>query len=152
MKKKVLFRCLLGAPIGVCISVCITIMISYIHNDGVYYAVVPELITDFGNEVNAVLAQTLCSLVYGAVFAGSSIIWEVERWSLLRQTVTHLFIVFLTTLPIAYFLRWMPHNAAGVAVYLGIFCGIYLAIWLWQFGAMKKNVREMNDKVGGTGK
>jgi len=149
MKKKALLRCLLGAPIGVCIAMWITILISYVHNDGVYYAVVPELVHDFGSELDAVLAQTLCSMAYGAVFAGASMIWEVERWSLLRQTVTHLLIVSLTTLPIAYLLRWMPRSIAGIAQYFGIFFGIYLVIWLWQYAAMKWRVTKINKKVGG---
>ena len=72
MKRKVLLRCLIGAPLGLAISVMITIIISIIMNDGVYYAVVPELVHDCGNELNAVLLQTVLSLIYGAAWAGAS--------------------------------------------------------------------------------
>ncbi|MGX8704280.1 MAG: DUF3021 family protein, partial [bacterium] len=66
MKKKILHRCLIGAPIGLAISTLITIMISLIVGDGRYYAVVPEAVSDFGTEINAVLAQAVFSMLYGA--------------------------------------------------------------------------------------
>ena len=114
MKKKVAIRCLIGAPIGVAINTIITIAISLIVGDGRFYAVVPELIADCGTEINAVLLQTICSLLYGAAWAGASIIWEVDNWSILRQTTTHLIICSLCTFPIAYFMRWMNHSILGI--------------------------------------
>lgn len=44
MKKRALFRCILGAPLGLALSYVITVFISLTVNDGSYYAVVPELI------------------------------------------------------------------------------------------------------------
>ena len=73
MKKKVLLRCLLGAPIGLAIGTIVTIIISLTVGDGVYYPVVPKLITDCGNEMNAVLLQAVCSLIYGAAWGGASV-------------------------------------------------------------------------------
>ncbi|MGN1307338.1 MAG: DUF3021 domain-containing protein [Faecousia sp.] len=147
MKKKVLSRCLLGAPLGLAISYCITILISLSIADGNFYSTVPELISDCGSEINAVLVQTVCSLLYGAAWAGASVIWEVERWSLLRMTLTHLLICSAATFPIAYFLRWMKHSAIGILSYFGIFLAIYLCIWLTQFFAMRKKVRQINDRI-----
>jgi len=147
MKKKVLQRCLLGAPIGLAVSVIITIIISLAVGGGVYYAVVPELIADCGNEINAVLLQAVCSLLYGAAWGGASVIWEKENWSILRQTVTHLIVCSIATFPIAYFMYWMEHSVSGVLLYFGIFFAIYLIIWLSQYSAMKKRVQQMNEKL-----
>ena len=49
MKKKVIQRCLLGAPIGVLISLLITIIISYAISDGAFHAVTPELSAECGS-------------------------------------------------------------------------------------------------------
>ncbi len=147
MKKKVLFRCLLGAPLGLAISYCITILISLAVADGNFYPTVPELISDCGSEMNAVLLQAVCSLLYGAAWAGASVIWEVERWSLLRMTVTHLLICSAATFPIAYFLRWMKHSVVGILSYFGIFLAVYLCIWLTQFFAMRKKIQQINDRI-----
>lgn len=147
MLKKVLLRCLFGAPIGLAIGTVITIIISLTVGDGVYYAVVPELIADCGSEINAVVFQSVLSLIYGAAWAGASVIWENERWSILKQTVIHLIICSAATFPIAYFARWMPHNANGVLLYFGIFVVIYIVIWLSQYSSMKKKVQQINERL-----
>ena len=64
MRKKVILRSLIGAPIGLSISFIITLIISVIINKGEYYPVVPQLTALCGNKLNAVIIQTLCSLVY----------------------------------------------------------------------------------------
>ena len=147
MLKKVLLRCLFGAPIGLAIGTVITIIISLTVGDGVYYAVVPELIRDCGSEINAVVFQSILSLIYGAAWAGASVIWENERWSILKQTVIHLIICSAATFPIAYFARWMPHNANGVLLYFGIFVVIYIVIWFSQYSSMKKKVQQINERL-----
>ena len=147
MLKKVLLRCLLGAPLGLAIGTVITIVISLFVGDGTYYAVVPELIRDCGSEINAVVFQSVLSLIYGAAWAGASVVWENERWSILKQTVTHLIICSAATFPIAYFARWMPHNLNGVLLYFGIFVVIYIGIWLAQYTAMKKKVKQINERL-----
>lgn len=147
MLKKVLLRCLFGAPIGLAIGTVITIIISLVVGDGTYYAVVPELIADCGSEINAVVFQSVLSLIYGAAWAGASVIWENERWSILKQTVIHLIICSAATFPIAYFARWMPHNANGVLLYFGIFVVIYIVIWLSQYSSMKKKVQQINERL-----
>lgn len=147
MKKKLFLRCLIGAPIGLALSTIITIIISLTVNDGTFYPVVPELVSDCGNEINAVILQSVCSLLYGAVWASASLVWEKESWSILRQTVTHLIVCSLATFPIAYLMRWMDHTTAGILTYFSIFFGAYLIIWLSQYSAMKKKIMQINDKV-----
>ena len=147
MKKELLKRMLFGAPIGLAISSIITIIISLTVGDGTYYAVVPELAREMGSEINAVVLQAVLSLVYGAAWAGASIVWDMERWSLLKMTLIHLLITSVASFPIAYFARWMPHSNTGILIYIGIFVGIYLSIWISQYSAMKKKIREMNEKI-----
>ncbi len=147
MKKKIILRCLIGAPIGLSISFIITLIISAMINKGEFYPVVPQFTIICGNELNAVIIQSLCSLLYGAAFAGASVIWEVESWSLLKQTVLHCIVISSSTLPIAYCMYWMPHNVLGIAIYIFIFFFIYFFIWFSQYFAMKKKIQAFNDKV-----
>lgn len=146
MKKKVLLRVLLGAPLGLALSYLITILVSLVGGDGSYYPVVPSLTAACGNEVNAVLLQALCSLLYGAAWAGASVIWETD-WSLLTQTLLHLLVCSCATFPIAWLLHWMSHSVAGVLIYFGIFFGIYLVIWLCQYCFIRHKLREINQQL-----
>lgn len=135
---------LTGALIGVSISFIFTIIISLIFGDGNYYPVMPELIDSCGNEINAVILQTLCSMLYGGIWAGGTVIWEQEQWSLLRQTLLHLVICSAATFPIAYCMHWMSHSAAGIFFYIGVFIIIYFAIWLLQYWSIKRRIRQIN--------
>ena len=147
MKRKLWKRMLTGALIGVSISFIFTIIISLIFGDGNYYPVVPALVEQCGNEINAVVAQMIASLLYGAVWAGASVIWEMDDWSLLRQTVTHLLAGSIATFPVAYLMYWMKHSIAGVVVYFAIFIGIYVGIWITLYSRAKREVTKLNEKV-----
>ena len=137
---------MIGAPIGLAISTAITIIISLAVGKGEYFAVVPELTADFGTEINAVLVQALCSMLYGAAFAGASVIWDAD-WSLTRMTIIHLLICSAATFPIAFLMRWMEHTVGGILLYFGIFLLIYLVIWISQYTRIKKSIAALNKKV-----
>ena len=122
-------------------------MISLCIADGAFYAIVPQLIESTGSELNAVLLQTVCSLLYGAVFAGVSVIWELDNWSILKQTVVHFLVVSVVTMPIAYITEWMHHSALGVIIYFAIFAVIYAFIWFGQYMAIKARINQVNKKV-----
>lgn len=144
MKKKIFSVCALGAVFGIVISTVIGIIISWCIGDGSFYACVPSLAEKCGSEIGAVTVQTVFSAIYGAAMAGASLVWQKESWSILRQTLSHLAIISLTTFPVAWFLDWMGHSLGGVLVYFGIFLAVYFIIWLVQYLAMRSRIKKMN--------
>lgn len=147
MKKKIMLRCALGFPIGITIGQMISIVISLIWAKGYYAPCVPELATAMGNEINAVILQTaLCGLL-GIGFSGSSIIWEIEHWNLVKQTGIYFLIVSAFMMPIAYFTYWMEHSLIGFLSYLGIFTLIFVIIWVIEVTIGRKNIRKMNENL-----
>ena len=86
MKKELVSRIVGGLLGGIVICYLITIGISISLGDGNFYPCVPSLVKRFGNEITAVIVQTILSAVLGAGFAGSSLIWEKDDWSILKQT------------------------------------------------------------------
>lgn len=147
MKKKIVLRSILGFPIGITIGYGITICISLFWADGQYLPCVPELVGVMGNEIHAVVLQALLSGLLGAGFAASSVIWEIENWSIVKQTIVYLIIISAIMLPIAYLLYWMEHSLAGFLGYLGIFVLIFAFIWMIQFVLGKHSVRKMNESL-----
>ena len=147
--KKAWKRVPLGMIIGLTISTVITILNS-LGGDGQYQAVVPALIEDCGSEINAVVAQALCSLLYGGIIGAASVIWETD-WSLTKMTVVHLLVISLAVLPIAYLLQWMKHTVGGVLLYFGFFLLVYAIIWITQYSRMKKQISDINKKVNTLG-
>ena len=144
--KKAGLRALVGAPIGLAYTTVITIIISLAMGGGKYYPVVPELTEDVGSETIAVLIQALCSLLFGAAFAGASVVWDTD-WSLTKMTAVHLLICSAATFPIAYLIRWMEHSPGGILKYFGIFLAVYIAIWISQYLKMKRNIKAINQRM-----
>ena len=147
MKKKFIMRSLLGFPIGIAIGYLITILRSLGWANGYYSPCAPELISVIGNEINAVILQTVLCGILGTGFAASSIIWEMDNWSIVKQTGIYFSIISVIMLPIAYLAYWMEHSVVGFFIYFGIFVLVFAIIWITQFLICKHNVRKMNEKL-----
>ena len=147
MKKKIILRGLFGLPVGIAIGFVITLLISICIGDGYFYPVTPELIQTTGNELNAVVLQTIMCAILGGGFAMASVIWEIDSWSLAKQSGIYFSIACVTMFPIAYITNWMKHNAIGILSYVGIFVAIFVITWLVQYFVWKRKVKRMNDGV-----
>ena len=147
MKKKIIKRGLFGIPPGITMGYFITILISLGGKTGYYTPCVPELIAIMGNEINAVILQTVFCGILGAGFAASSAVWEMDSWSIVKQTGIYFAIISVIMLPIAYFAYWMEHSVVGFLIYFGIFTLCFVIIWVIQFGIGRYNVRKMNEKL-----
>ncbi len=147
MKKKIIMRSLLGFPIGIAIGYLITILLSLVWAKGYYSPCVPELISVMGNEINAVILQTVLCGILGTGFAASSVIWEMDNWSIVKQTGIYFSIISVIMLPIAYFAYWMEHSIVGFLTYFGFFVLIFAIIWITQFVIGKHTISKMNEKL-----
>ena len=147
MKKKMLHRALLGAPMGLAISYLITIAISLGWGGGAYNPCMPELIALTGSESGAVALQAAVACLVGAGFAGSSVVWEIERWGLARQTGVYFLLLALFMLPAAYLMHWMEHSLAGFAWYFGAFAVLFVLLWAAELLAGRHSVRRLNARL-----
>lgn len=147
MKKKIIMRGLFGLPTGIAIGFVITLIISICIGNGSFYPVTPELIDATGNELNAVILQTVLCAIMGAGFAAASIIWELDSWSLAKQSGIYFMIISVIMLPIAYITNWMKHTALGVLSYVAIFVAIFVVVWLSQYLLWKRKIKQMNTLV-----
>lgn len=151
MKKKILLRGLLGAPLAIMINFIISIIISACIGDGHYYPATYELVRSAGNELNAVILQGILCSIMGSGFGMASVIWEMDCWSLAKQTGTYFLIISVLMLPVAYILNWMNHSLIGFLSYFAMFIGTFISIWFFQYQCWKRKVREMNDCVKNNG-
>ena len=145
MKKQILSRGLVGFPVGIAIGFVITLIISAYIGDGSYYPVTPELIGSMGNELNAVIFQTVLCGIMGSGFAMASVIWELDSWSLAKQSGIYFLIACIIMFPIAYIANWMKHSVTGVLSYVGIFVVIFVIVWIAQYLSWKRKIKRMND-------
>ena len=149
MKRKIILRGLFGLPVGIAIGFVITLLISICIGDGSFYPVTAELIQTTGNELNAVILQTILCAILGGGFAMASVIWEIDSWSLAKQSGIYFLIISVVMLPIAYFANWMKHSITGVLSYVGIFVMIFAAVWISQYLLWKRRIKKMNARIHG---
>ncbi|MCI8853398.1 MAG: DUF3021 domain-containing protein [Lachnospiraceae bacterium] len=144
MKKNCVKRGIFGFCMGIGIGHLISIGLSLAWGNGYYSPCEPQLVQSVGNEVLAVLLQAfLCGLL-GAGCAAGSVVWELERWSIARQTGVYFLILSVIMLPTAYVLYWMEHSLGGFLGYLGIFVLIFLIMWVVEYNICRYNVKRMN--------
>ena len=144
MKKQIIKRGVFGFPVGIAIGYVITVIVSAFVGDGNCYPVTPELVSAMGSELNAVILQTVLCGVMGAGFAAASVIWELDSWSLAKQSGIYFLIACILMLPIAYAANWMEHSVGGILSYIGIFIAIFISVWLAQYLSWKRKIKKMN--------
>lgn len=147
--KKALMRGLVGIPIGVTISYAITIILSLIWGQGWYSPVVPALVDTVGSQPGAVALQFALSGLMGFAFAMASAIWNIEAWSLTRQTVCHFLAITLGMMPIVWACHWADYTPGGLVGYFAFFALAYVVIWLVLTASIRKKVRDVNQKLQG---
>ena len=147
MKKELISRIAVGLLGGIVICYLITIGISISLGDGIFYPCVPSLVKRFGNEITAVIVQTILSALLGAGFAGSSLIWEKDDWSILKQTSIYFAIVTVLMMTVAYVCEWMEHSVKGILSYFGIFFAIFIVIWIVQYLIWKVRISKIKEGI-----
>lgn len=144
MKKKLISRILLGFPLGIAIGHVFEILPSVGFGD--FHPCVPAFVELIGSEANAVALQALLCGLIGAMWGGTSVMWETD-WGFTRQTIVHFLIGAGTSLPVAYLLHWMDHSLGGFLRYLLVFVAIYIAIWVASYVSWKARLKKMNQKL-----
>ena len=147
MLKKTVCRAALGFPLGISIGYIATIIVSFILATGEYHPCVPALAAQFESEFIAVVFQTLLYGILGAAFAGASVIWEAESWSIAKQTGIYFLTISLVMLPIAYFARWMEHSLVGFLLYFGVFIAIFVIVWVAQYFIWRSKIKHINKGI-----
>lgn len=146
MKKHLVVRGLFGIPTGIAISFIISLLISFIINDGTYYPVTPRLINITGSELNAVSLQMILASFMGAGSAMASVIWNLETWSIAKQTGVYFIVISIVMWPISFYAGWMPPTVIGSIVYITIFIIIFIIIWMIQYMIWRRKIQKLNQQ------
>lgn len=147
MKKQIIIRGGIGALGGVFIGQIVLIIISLCIGNGDVLPVPPQLSEQVGSELTAYILQMLGVMLYGGVWAAASVVWEIDGWSLTKQTVVHGLCYALSALPVAWMLHWFEHSLAGFMAYFFGFVVLYASMWGSQYMSMKQRVKALNESL-----
>lgn len=146
MIRKILTRSAISAPVSIVVNQLITLIVSIIIGDGRYFPVTPGFAALFENELTPVVLQILLIGLIGAVFAGSSVIFDIDEWSFLKQGVVHLLITSAVFIPV-YMLCWRPVNFASVLAFAGTWLFVYGCTWFSRYLAWRHSIRRLNSRI-----
>lgn len=146
MARKIMNRCLFGAPMGLTVWFLFHLWAAYVRGGEILWVSGHAMIV-YGSELNAIAAQCVSAMLVGMVWASASLIWQETEWSLLKQTLVNCLLSTLPSLAIAWFMQWMPHSFDGIFQYVRMFGVMYLIIWGIQYLSMKRRVRQFNVKI-----
>lgn len=137
----------MGLPWGVTIALVIALSISAAVGDGIFSFAAPELVSRMGSALNAAVLQTALSALLGSLWGAASVIWDMECWSLLKQSVLFYAIGLGGTLVVEYLCAWMDFDWASLLSFLAIFSAIFAFIWVVLYNRFRVRIRQMNDHL-----
>jgi hypothetical protein len=89
----------------------------------------------------------LASFGLGIYFGLASYIYETEKWSPLRKTITHYTLSILVNILIALPVGWIPFNFPAIVIGVALFTILYSLYWTGFYIYFKKNVASMNKEL-----
>lgn len=144
--KNIFSRVVGGFIIGVIIGQVVQILISLKLGHGEYIPVVGHFRSLFDSEMIAVIVQILLTGIIGVTFATSALVFEIVKWSLLKQYTVHFCITALVWVPIVTLL-WMPKTFISTIIFCISFLGTYVVTWVIQYMTSKNDIKQINAAI-----
>ena len=112
-----------------------------------FWYLMPGEAPETSTSLNAMMLHLLLSGVLGMVANGSSVIYEIEEWSIVRATITHFIIAMGVFYVIAFTLRWFSPADPACWIMSAILVIVYFTIWMVQSLIFKHKVKRMNEEL-----
>lgn len=88
------------------------------------------------------------SMLIGAYFSVSALLFEVEEWSMLKQTFVHYTASLIVLFPVFTWLTgWIPLNPQSLVIGWLFFTGTYILNWFGWYNYFKQLERRMNQSL-----
>ena len=94
------------------------------------------------------LFELLVGGAQGFLAMASTVVYEIESWSIARATFTHFVVTLGGYLGMGYLQGWLLENPVFTAIMAAIFIIVYIIIWQVQYMKSLRDVRQMNEDLG----
>ena len=146
MWKKAVSRA--GVSMAVTSLVCqVTLLLTALGMGEGAVPLVPSYRAHFTSDAVALGVQVLLAGVIGGAFGAFSVLFEVERWSPLKQGALHFLLTAAVWVPLAIFLWGVDRYPMAVVSTLLSMAATYGLTWWLNYRLCRKSVREINEKL-----
>lgn len=133
--------------ISYCISATASILASLIALlCGAPRVCTPDFVARIGSEQVALLLQSLLIALIGFAFGASSVLFEIEHWSLLRQGATHVAITAGIWIMVE-LICFAPIAPPAVIAFTISAAVSYAITWGAQYFVSRAQVRKLNEQI-----
>lgn len=149
LKDRFVVRASIGFGLGILIGTVIAALTGTSEGgDGRLYLCNKEFVDFIGNELIAFLIQSFLCGIQGVVGMGGAVVYEIEKWSTLKATLTHFLAVMISFYCIAFFSRWISVTDANSLIFPLLFMvPPYVFIWLANYLSYKLQINKINEKL-----
>lgn len=136
MIKSILKRGLLGILIS--ISLTVITLLTILSFEGY---------TSITLDIGLLTKYFTSSVIIGFVAFVSSVLFDLEKWSLITRTLVHFIITYI---PIIHFIKyagWVPSPTLYQAEFLGLYALFYILHFFWYVTKNKTDVAYLNETL-----
>ena len=144
---KIIKRSLLGFMYGVFIGQTILILESILAGDGNFYPVSPYLSAHTNTTIAAVIIQYFITGIIGITFAGTTVIFEADSWSLIAQTALHFVITSVVMFFAGFLCGWFPQTVKSTLIWFAVFIVIYIIMWISFTLYYRRKTQKINEAL-----
>lgn len=147
MMNKIIKRAIMGFVYGIFIGQTILILESALAGTGNFYPVSPYLTAHTSTTLAAVIIQYFITGLIGITFSASTVIFEIDNWSITAQTFLHFVITSIVMFFSGFVCGWFPHNTRSIVIWFAIFIVIYVIMWVSFTLYFRKQTRKINEAL-----
>lgn len=142
--KKILKLALWSAPIGVNIGIFSYLIFSPSFNP---FSSLSNFERFFQHSVSVNLVDLFIWALIGIIFGCSSLIYQIETWSITKQTLVHFCITYFLLIILSILVNEHKWNWYYLLDFTIDFCIIYLIVWSVSLIRAKMFVKSLNRKL-----
>ncbi len=147
MLKKALIRGMSSFMYATAINVVLALIIVVIVNEPDFVPLVPDYAAHFESEIIALLLQIVLIGLSSASFGAGSVLLEIERWSLLKQSIVYFIITTIVWVPVSVFCWGIDRYPTAFISFVISYVASYIITWSIQLTLCKKSVAKINEKL-----
>ena len=147
MLNKIIKRAIMGFVYGVFIGQTILILESLVGGNGNFYPVSAYLLQHSSSQMVAVIIQYFLTGIIGISFATTTLIFEIDSWSITAQTALHFAITSVVMYIAGFLCGWFPHSVRSTIIWFSIFIVIYVIMWICFTLYFRKQTKKINEAL-----
>jgi hypothetical protein len=97
--------------------------------------------------MTAVIIQYFLTGIIGISFATTTLIFEIDSWSITAQTALHFAITSVVMYIAGFLCGWFPHTVRSTIIWFSIFIVIYVIMWICFTLYYRKQTKKINEAI-----